>query len=99
MLTPPLRLPFLYDPDVALGIAVKTYLDDLVPNDPDRAEKLKQFPRVYVPYAVSFTEDFDVACNFFTALHAGVKTLSVKEIAAGDRATWDKAGDYLKSRL
>ncbi len=47
---------------------------------------------------MSFTEDFDVACNFFTALHAGVKTL-VSEIAAGDHATWDKAGDYLKSRL
>ena len=98
MLTLPPRLPFLYDPDVALGIAMKTYLDDLVPNDPNKERKLQQFPGVYVPYAVSFTEDFDVACHFFDALHAAVKTLSAKDISAVDRATWDKAAEYLASR-
>lgn len=92
------RLPFLYDPDVALGIAVKTYLDDLVPNDPHKEQKLQQFPGVYVPYAVSFTEDFDVACNFFDALYAGVKTLNAKDIPAVDRSAWDKAAEYLESR-
>jgi hypothetical protein len=92
------RLPFLYDPDVALGIAVKTYLDDVLPNDPNKDQKLQQFPSVYVPYAVSFTEDFDVACNFFDALHAGVKTLSAKDIPAVDRAAWDNAAQYLETR-
>lgn len=92
------RLPFLYDPDVALGIAVKTYLDDLLPNDPHKAQKLDQFPKVYVPYAVSFTEDFDVACKFFDALHAGVKSLNPKDIPAADRSAWDKAAEYLSSR-
>ena len=92
------RLPFLYDPDVALGIAVKTYLDDVLPNDPNKDQKLKQFPSVYVPYAVSFTEDFDVACNFFDALHAGVKTLGAKDIPAVDRSAWDNAAQYLETR-
>ncbi len=92
------RLPFLYDPDVALGIAMKTYLDDLIPNDPSKERKLQQFPGIYVPYAVSFSEDFDVACHFFDALYAAVKTLSAKDISAVDRATWDKAAEYLASR-
>ncbi|KAK3308108.1 nuclease-like protein [Chaetomium strumarium] len=91
-------LPFLYDPDVALGIAVKTYFDDLLPNDPDKENKLRVFPGIYVPYAVNFAEDLDVACNFFEALYAGVKTLDSKEIPVVDRVTWDKAAKYLASR-
>jgi hypothetical protein len=81
-----------------LGIAVKTYLDDLIPNDPNKEQKLRQFPGVYVPFAVSFAEDLDVACNFFEALHAGVKTLGVKDIPAVDRSAWEKAAEYLQSR-
>jgi hypothetical protein len=92
------QLPFLYDPDVALGIAVKTYLDDLLPNDPHKSQKLEQFPGVYVPYAVSFTEDFTVACSFFDALHAGVKELSPNDIPAADRSAWDSAAQYLATR-
>jgi len=92
------QLPFLYDPDVALGIAVKTYLDDLLPDDPHKAEKLKQFPGVYVPYAVSFTDDFEIACNFFDALLAGVKQLGAKDIPAVDRSAWDNAAQYLATR-
>ncbi|EAQ85945.1 hypothetical protein CHGG_07198 [Chaetomium globosum CBS 148.51] len=92
------QLPFLYDPDVALGIAVKTYLDDLVPNDPHKSQKLEEFPGVYVPYAVSFTEDFNVACNFFDALHAAVKELKPNDIPAIDRSAWDSAAQYLATR-
>ncbi|KAL2130193.1 hypothetical protein VTI74DRAFT_6782 [Chaetomium olivicolor] len=91
-------LPFLYDPDVALGIAVKTYFDDLLPNDPQKAQKLAAFPGVYVPYAVAFTEDLEVACDFFEALYAGVKTLDAKEVPAADRIAWDKAARYLSLR-
>ncbi|KAL1837745.1 hypothetical protein VTJ49DRAFT_3437 [Mycothermus thermophilus] len=92
------QLPFLYDPDVALGIAVKTYFDDLSPNDPDKEQKLQQFPKVYVPYAVNFGEDLKVACSFFDAVYAAVKTLGPKEIPAIDRAAWDKAAQYLSLR-
>lgn len=92
------RLPFLYDPDVALGIAVKTYFDDILPNDPDKAQKKKNFPETYVPFALAFAEDLDIACEFFDALYAGVKSLQAKDISAADRAAWDRAAKFLELR-
>jgi hypothetical protein len=69
-----------------------------LPDDPHKSQKLEQFPGVYVPYAVSFTEDFNVACNFFDALHAGVKELNPNDIPATDRSAWDSAAQYLATR-
>ncbi|TGJ83422.1 hypothetical protein E0Z10_g5326 [Xylaria hypoxylon] len=93
------NLPFLTDTDVALGIAVKTFLDDIHPNEAAevKATKRADFPGKFVPYATNFYEDLDIACDFFNALHAGVKTLT-KEMSSGDRSVWDKAGVYLKLR-
>ncbi|KAI1429540.1 nuclease-like protein [Xylaria sp. FL1777] len=92
-------LPFLTDTDVALGIAVKTFLDDIHPNEApeQKAAKKADFPGKFVPYATNFYEDLDIACDFFNALHAGVKTLT-NELPSGDRSVWDKAGVYLKLR-
>ncbi|KAK0651874.1 temperature dependent protein affecting M2 dsRNA replication-domain-containing protein [Cercophora newfieldiana] len=94
------ELPFLTDPDVAFGIAAKTYFDELGPNESDefKAKKIKDFPGVYVPYATAFQEDLDIACKFFDALYAGLKTLGEKDIPKTDRATWDKAANYLAAR-
>jgi hypothetical protein len=94
------QLPFLTDPDVALGIAVKTYFDEIGPDDSAefKAKKIMDFPKVYVPYAIAFQEDLEIACKFFDALHAGVKTLGEKEMSSADRATWDKAAKYLAAR-
>ena len=95
-------LPFWSDPDVALGIAVKTYLDDANPADSaeQKAAKLAKFPDHFVPYAVAFHEDFEIACRFFLAIHAGVKAMDGgKEIPAADRATWDRAAVYLTQRM
>lgn len=92
-------LPFLTDTDVALGIAVKTFLDDINPNESteQKAAKKADFPGKFVPYATNFFEDLDIACDFFNALHAGVKTLT-KEMSSGDRGVWDKAAAYLQLR-
>ncbi|KAI1117297.1 nuclease-like protein [Nemania sp. NC0429] len=92
-------LPFLTDTDVALGIAVKTFLDDIHPNESaeQKAAKKADFPGKFVPYATNFFEDLDIACDFFSALHAGVKTLT-KDISSGDRGVWDKAAVYLQLR-
>ncbi|RYP24469.1 hypothetical protein DL765_000489 [Monosporascus sp. GIB2] len=92
-------LPFLTDTDVALGIAVKTLLDDIDPNESAelKATKKAGFPGKFVPFATHFFEDLDIACDFFGALHSGVKTLE-KEISAADRGAWDKAAIYLKLR-
>jgi hypothetical protein len=69
-----------------------------LPNDPERENKLRAYPGIYAPNAVNFAEDLDIACNFFEALYAGVKTLDSKEIPVVDRVTWDKAAKYLESR-
>lgn len=93
------RLPFLSDTDVALGIAVKTLLDDIHPTDTpeQKAAKKQDFPGTFVPYATHFFEDLEIACEFFNALHAGVKTLK-NEISATDRGAWEKASVYLQLR-
>ncbi|KAJ2989785.1 hypothetical protein NUW58_g3292 [Xylaria curta] len=92
-------LPFLTDTDVALGIAVKTFLDDISPDESaeQKATKKADFPGKFVPYATNFYEDLDIACEFFDALHAGVKTLN-NEISSGDKNVWDKAAAYLQLR-
>jgi hypothetical protein len=69
-----------------------------LPNDPDKAQKKKAFPDSYVPFALAFEEDLDIACAFFDALYAGVKTLDAKDIPGVDRATWDKAAKFLELR-
>jgi hypothetical protein len=92
-------LPFLVDTDVALGIAVKTFLDDIHPDETaeQKAAKKAEFPGRFVPYATHFFEDLDIACEFFNALHAGVQTLT-SEMPGADRSAWDKAARYLKLR-
>lgn len=84
---------------MALGIAVKTFLDDIHPNESaeQKAAKKADFPGKFVPFATNFFEDLDIACDFFGALHTGVKTLT-KEISGGDKSVWDKAAVYLQLR-
>lgn len=91
-------LPFLNDPDVALGIAVKTFFDDIVANDPGLADKKADFPKNFVPYAVNFAEDLEIACDFFRALHKAVKTLPTEYISDEDKTIWDKTDHYVTLR-
>ncbi|KAK7757189.1 hypothetical protein SLS62_000738 [Diatrype stigma] len=81
------------------GPLIKTLLDDINPSDSAevKATKKAEFPGKFVPYATHFFEDLDIACEFFGALHAGIKTLE-KEVPVADRAVWDKAAAYLKVR-
>ena len=74
-------------------------LDDIHPNDSSEQKQAKKadFPGKFVPYATHFFEDLDIACEFFGAIHAGVKTLE-KDVSSGDRVAWDKAAAYLKLR-
>ncbi|KAK8058734.1 nuclease-like protein [Apiospora phragmitis] len=70
------RLPFLMDTDVALGIAIKTLLDDIQPSDtPEvKASKRADFPGKFVPYATDLHKDLKIADAFFVALNEGIKT-------------------------
>lgn len=86
--------------DIALGIAVKTYLDDFVKLDASKedrhADKAKYVAK-YLPHSINFAEDLDVAFQFFDAVYAGVKTLG-DEIGETDRKAWNDANAYLALR-
>ncbi|KAF4626125.1 hypothetical protein G7Y89_g12037 [Cudoniella acicularis] len=93
-------LPFSTDVDIALGIAVKTYLDDFVKLDAskeDREADKAKYVAKYLPHSVNFAEDLDVAFKFFDGVYAGVKTLG-DEIGETDRKAWDDANAYLALR-
>ncbi|KAJ8069399.1 hypothetical protein OCU04_003054 [Sclerotinia nivalis] len=94
-------LPFDNDIDVAFGIAVKTYLDDRIKPDISKEEKQlmkNAYSATYLPHAINFVEDLDVAFGFFDALHKGVKTLSDTEMKDAEKKTWDDAKAYLDLR-
>lgn len=93
------RLPFLRTPDIALGIAVKTFLGEISPSDSAEARQktLNEFPSNFVPNAINFAEDLDTSLNFFDALIAGVETINA-EMTADDKAAWRAAKQYRDSR-
>ncbi|RXG44963.1 hypothetical protein VDGE_01360 [Verticillium dahliae] len=93
------RLPFLHSPDVALGIAVKTFLTEVSTSDtPEvRQARLSAFPANFVPNAINFAEDLEMSLAFFDAIGAGVETLST-ELSADDKASWRAARDYRDAR-
>ncbi|KAK1829641.1 protein MKT1 [Podospora conica] len=94
------QLPFLSDPDVALGIAVKTYFDEIGPNASaeTKADKKANFPLLFMPHVLAFEEDLEIACNFFDAIYAGVKLLDSSAMVPSKRQQWDKAAEYLALR-
>jgi hypothetical protein len=96
----PHRLPFLEHPDVALGIGVKTYFDEvsLDLSKEDREVKLQEFPQHYLPYAIDFPGDLRIACAFFDAIYAGLKTLDAQHLPLTERTAWDNAAKYLEAR-
>lgn len=101
MLTWTFRLPFLFNPDVALGIAVKTYFDETINwnSEKEKAERLATFPDAFVPYSMAFSEDLEIACEFFEAVYAGLQTLDGQGISANDMKAWSKAKEYLAPRI
>lgn len=91
-------MPFADDNDIALGIAVKTFLDDHV--DPsqatdERRKKRSAYAKDFLPHSVNFPEDLDTAFHFFDALCSGVQILGNKTSGA---AVWKSAKDYLDAR-
>lgn len=94
------RLPFIEFPDAALGIAVKTFLDESYEdNTPEmKEERKKVFPAKFVPHATHPFEDFEVAFGLVEALYAGVQTLGESELKAEVKAEWERAKKYLERR-
>ena len=94
------RLPFLREPDIGLGIAVRTFFDEdnVADSKEGRAARLAEFPKTFVPFAEALVEDFRTSVDFFFALNQGVQTLDAKEFSTTDKTAWTKAQKYLESR-
>ncbi|RSM15379.1 hypothetical protein CEP52_000916 [Fusarium oligoseptatum] len=94
------RLPFLSEPDIGLGIAVRTFFDDDEANEDKetRAKRLQEFPKTFVPFAESLTDDFRIACDFVDAISKGVQILDTEALPAADKEAWAKAQAYLDAR-
>ncbi|KHO01487.1 XPG I-region protein [Metarhizium album ARSEF 1941] len=95
-----LRLPFLQEPDIGLGIAVRTFFDedDMAHSKERRNERLEEFPKTFVPFAEALTDDFRICVDFISALNQGMQTLGSDELPAQDRTAWSKAQAYLDAR-
>lgn len=93
-------LPFYEFPDAALGIAVKTFLDESAfdTTAEQRESRKKEFPKKFVPHALKPFEDFDVVFGLVEALQTGLATLGNNEMKADAKADWDKAKKYLDRR-
>jgi hypothetical protein len=94
------RLPFATTPDIALGIAVKTFMDEIKPaqSQEERAAKMREFPGTFVPFATNFSEDLRICFSLFEALYKGVQSLSPKEMSTSDKSDWDRTYAYLQAR-
>ncbi|KAF9881057.1 putative XPG domain-containing protein [Colletotrichum karsti] len=92
-------LPFLYTPDIALGIAVKTFMDEIPAGESKekRQARLADFSEKFFPYATNFRDDVQLAFAFFDAINKGVQTLN-KEVSAADKAVWSTASKYLDQK-
>ncbi|KAJ6788843.1 hypothetical protein PWT90_06995 [Aphanocladium album] len=94
------KLPFLQEPDIGLGIAVRTFFDDdeVTDSKEARADRLEKFPKTFVPYAEALTEDVRLVVDFVNAINQGLQTLDSRELPAEDKAAWAKAQAYLDAR-
>lgn len=97
-------LPFFQDNNVALGIAVKTFLDEYTDpafSDEERIKKRSTYARGgsegkeidQLPYATNFGEDLSNAFKFFDAIHAAAQV-----VKPTDLEVWNGAKTYLDAR-
>ncbi|RDA90342.1 hypothetical protein CP533_6018 [Ophiocordyceps camponoti-saundersi (nom. inval.)] len=84
------RLPFLREPDIGLGVAMRTFFDDDDVNDSKetRAENLAEFPKTFVPFAEALADDFRLCVKLLRAINTGLQTLESKDLATADREAW-----------
>ena len=66
-------LPFLLDNDCTLGIAVKSYLDELLASETPSSPDVKQLARTkgmreWLPYSIDFSADIDTAFLLWDAV-------------------------------
>ncbi|KAL1966789.1 hypothetical protein VTN77DRAFT_3754 [Rasamsonia byssochlamydoides] len=93
------KLPFINDNDCGLGIAVRTYLDDLLhQNNPTSAEaraEVKSKGKEWFQHSESFTANLDAAFHLWDAIYKGTQSAG-KEFK--DAKLWEEANKWLADR-
>ncbi|KAJ5246185.1 XPG N-terminal [Penicillium chermesinum] len=94
-----LKLPFIDDNDCGLGIAVRTYLDDLPlqanPTSPEARAEVKSKGKEWFQHSESFTGNLDLAFKLWDSVYKGTQHAG-KEIK--DAKLWDDANKWLSER-
>lgn len=93
------RLPFIDDNDCGLGIAVRTYLDDLPlqadPTSPEARAEVKLKGKEWFQHSESFTGNLDLAFKLWDAVYKGTQNAG-KEVK--DAKLWTDANKWLSER-
>ncbi|KAJ5558555.1 XPG N-terminal, partial [Penicillium sp. DV-2018c] len=94
-----IKLPFIDDNDCGLGIAVRTYLDDLPlqanPTSPEARSEVKAKGKEWFQHSESFTGNLDLAFKLWDAVYAGTQSAG-KEFK--EAKFWDEANKWLAER-
>lgn len=94
-----IKLPFIDDNDCGLGIAVRTYLDDLPlqadPTSPEARAEVKLKGKEWFQHSESFTGNLDLAFKLWDAVYKGTQNAG-KEVK--DAKLWTDANKWLSER-
>ncbi|OQE27803.1 hypothetical protein PENSTE_c004G02699 [Penicillium steckii] len=94
-----IKLPFIDDNDCGLGIAVRTYLDDLPlqanPTSPEARAEVKSKGKDWFQHSESFTNNLDLAFKLWDAVYKGTQNAG-KEVK--DAKLWSDANKWLSER-
>jgi len=91
-------LPFSDEPDISLGIAVRTFFDDdegAKPSKEQRLASIEEFVPVYAPFAQDLAEDFRTVAAFIGAINTGIQSLEEIKV---DKTAWSRAQAYMDAR-
>ncbi|KAJ5587375.1 XPG N-terminal [Penicillium hispanicum] len=94
-----IKLPFIDDNDCGLGIAARTYLDDLPlqanPTSPEARAEVKSKGKEWFQHSESFTGNLDLAFKLWDAVYKSTQTAG-KELKNAN--LWDDANKWLSER-
>ncbi|OQE10366.1 hypothetical protein PENVUL_c004G00644 [Penicillium vulpinum] len=94
-----IKLPFIDDNDCGLGIAVRTYLDDLPlqanPTSPEARADVKAKGKEWFQHSESFIGNLDLAFKLWDAVYAGTQSTG-KEFK--EAKFWESANKWLAER-
>ncbi|CEJ58619.1 Putative XPG I-region protein [Penicillium brasilianum] len=95
-----IKLPFIDDNDCGLGIAVRTYLDDLPlqanPTSPEARQEVKSKGKEWFQHSESFTGNLDLAFKLWDAVYKGSQNADDHEFK--EAKLWDDANKWLAER-